>query len=131
MHQHHLVKVLFVLSVAITSLSQPAYAACPAVPGDDAVSAKQVRDCFDRFQEAWKARDMTFIRSFYAHDPEMLLFFERRQLRGWDKVEKLYENMFAHALPGSVKSTYSNIDVKANGDMAYVAANFHAQISLK
>ncbi len=135
MRQHHITKIVFVFLLAIGSLSQPAFAKCLASPGDlsvaggDAASVEQVRDCFYKFQEAWKARDMTFIRSFYAHDPDMLLFFERRQLRGWDKVETLYENMFAHALAGSVKSNYSNVDVMASGDMAYVAANFHLQVT--
>ncbi len=135
MRKHHITKIVFAFWLAIGLLSQPAFARCLASPGDpsvardDAASAEQVRECFYKFQEAWKARDMTFIRSFFAHDPDMLLFFERRQLRGWDKVETLYENMFAHALPGSVKSVYSNVDVKASGDMAYVAANFHLQVT--
>jgi uncharacterized protein (TIGR02246 family) len=96
---------------------------------DDARSQGEVKARFDAFNEAWKERDLSFIRDYYAHDPEMLLFFERRQLRGWERVETLYENMFAHALPGSVKSTYSNVDVGARGDMAYVAANFHLQVT--
>lgn len=135
MRQHHVTKIVFVFSLAVGSLGQPVFANCPAasgdpsVAGDDAVSTEHVRECFYKFQAAWKARDMTFIRSFYAHDPDMLLFFERRQLRGWDKVETLYENMFAHARAGSVKSIYSNVDVMASGDMAYVAANFHLQVT--
>jgi len=96
---------------------------------DDARSQEEVKARFDAFNEAWKERDLSFIRDYYAHDPEMLLFFERRQLRGWVRVETLYENMFAHALPGSVKSTYSNVDVGARGDMAYVAANFQLQVT--
>jgi hypothetical protein len=32
-------------------------------------------------------RDMTFVRDYYAHDANMLLFFERRQLLGWPRVE--------------------------------------------
>jgi uncharacterized protein (TIGR02246 family) len=135
MRQHHITKFVLVFSLAIGSLGQPAFAQCLAAPGDssvlgdDAVSAEQVRDCFYKFQEAWRARDMTFIRSFYAHDPDMLLFFERRQLRGWDNVETLYENMFAHARAGSVKSIYSNVEAVASGEMAYVAANFHLQVT--
>jgi uncharacterized protein (TIGR02246 family) len=135
MRQYHIIEIVFVLSLAIGLLSQPAFAECLAAPddqsvvGDDAASVKQVRECFEKFNEAWKARDMAFIRSYFANDPDMLLFFERRQLRGWDKVEMLYENMFAHALAGSVKSTYSNVDAMANGDMAYVAANFHLQVT--
>lgn len=133
MRRHHIIEVIFALSLAVGSLSQPVYAECLATPndlivaGDDAASVEQVRNCFDEFQEAWKARDLDFIRNFYAHNPDMLLFFERRQLRGWDNVETLYENMFAHALAGSVVSTYSNVDAMASGDMAYVAANFHLQ----
>ena len=135
MRQHHNVAIVLVFSLAIGSLDQPAYAEClathddPSVVADDAASVEQVRECFDKFNEAWKARDLAFVRSYYAHDPDMLLFFERRQLRGWDKVETLYENMFAHALAGSVKSTYSNVDAMANGDFAYVAANFHLQVT--
>ena len=135
MYLHRITTTVLVVLCAITSFSRTAFANCPAFPGDlsagrdDAASAEQVRECLYRFNEAWKERDMSFIRSFYAHDPDMLLFFERRQLRGWDKVETLYENMFAHALPGSVKSDYSNIDVMASGDLAYVAANFDLQVT--
>ncbi len=99
-----------------------------ALAQDNARNIEEVRARFDAFNEAWKARDMDFIRDYYAHDEDMLLFFERRQLRGWNQVETLYENMFAHALPGSVKSTYSNVDIDARGDMAYVAANFHLEV---
>lgn len=135
MRPHHFTKIVFVISLAIGSFSQPAFSDCKAIPGDssgigdDSASAEQVRDCLFRFQEAWKARDMSFIRSFFAHDPDMLLFFERRQLRGWDDVETLYENMFAHALPGSVKSTYSNVDTRAGADLAYANANFHLTVT--
>lgn len=129
MRRHHITKIVSVFSLAIGSFSLPAHGQCPAGPGDDAASAAQIRDCLFRFQDAWRARDMDFIRSFYAHDPDMLLFFERRQLRGWDDVETLYGNMFAHALPGSVKSTYSNVDTKASGGLAYANANFHLTVT--
>ena len=95
---------------------------------DDAQSERQVEARYRAFNDAWKARDLSFIDGYYAHDPDMLLFFERRQLRGWEKVKTLYQNMFAHALPGSVKSSYSNLQVRAKGDMAFVAANFHLEV---
>jgi uncharacterized protein (TIGR02246 family) len=88
---------------------------------------EDVRARFVAFNDAWEKRDMSYIRDFFAHDDDMLLFFERRQLRGWKEVETLYENMFAHARPGSVTSTFSNLKVEARGSMAYVAANFELQ----
>jgi uncharacterized protein (TIGR02246 family) len=94
---------------------------------DDRQSAQEVRARYLAFNDAWERRDMGFIRDFFAHDDDMLLFFERRQLRGWKDVETLYENMFAHARPGSVTSTYSNLKVEARGSLAYVAANFELQ----
>lgn len=127
MREHPIRTIVFLSLLAIGSFGQPALAECPASSSDS--SSEQIQQCFNNFQEAWRERDMTFIRGFFAHDPEMLLFFERRQLRGWSDVEILYENMFAHALPGSVKSNYSNLDIKANGNMAYVAANFHLQVT--
>lgn len=135
MRRHHIVKIVFITWLASLSVSRPALSECLATPGDqsgnmnDAAAAAEVRDCLFRFQEAWKARDMDFIRSFFAHDADMLLFFERRQLRGWDKVETLYENMFAHALPGSVKSTYTNVDARAGANLAYANANFHLTVT--
>lgn len=36
----------------------------------------------EAFNGAWERRDMEFIEDYYAHDPGMLLFFERRQLQG-------------------------------------------------
>jgi uncharacterized protein (TIGR02246 family) len=94
---------------------------------EDRDGAEEVKARFAAFNEAWEKRDMSLIRDFFAHDEDMLLFFERRQLRGWSQVEMLYENMFAHARPGSVTSTYSNLKVEARGSMAYLAANFELQ----
>jgi uncharacterized protein (TIGR02246 family) len=96
-------------------------------PSEDRDAAEEVRARHVAFNDAWERRDMGFIRNYFAHDDDMLLFFERRQLRGWRDVETLYENMFAHARPGSVTSTYSNLKVDARGSMAYVAANFELQ----
>jgi uncharacterized protein (TIGR02246 family) len=98
-------------------------------PNEDRVAADEVKALYVAFNDAWERRDMDFIRDYFAHDDDMLLFFERRQLRGWRDVETLYENMFAHARPGSVSSSYTNLQVKARGDMAYVAANFELQVT--
>ncbi|GMR22643.1 MAG: hypothetical protein BMS9Abin37_1007 [Acidobacteriota bacterium] len=94
---------------------------------DDAQSKEEVKARLDAFNRAWMERDMSFIRDFYAHDENMLLFFERRQLHGFDNVETLYKNMFAYSRPGTVRSSYSNLAVDARGDMAYVAANFRLE----
>jgi uncharacterized protein (TIGR02246 family) len=96
---------------------------------EDQKAAEEVRTRYQAFNEAWERRDLEFIRGFFAHDEGMLLFFERRQLRGWPAVEELYENMFAHARSGSVRSSYSNMKVEARGSMAYVAANFELQVT--
>jgi uncharacterized protein (TIGR02246 family) len=108
------------LALAILALSAQ-------TTSEDRAAAEEVRARFVAFNHAWEKRDMSFIRDFFAHDDDMLLFFERRQLRGWSQVETLYENMFANARPGSVTSTYSNLKVEARGGMAYVAANFELQ----
>ena len=100
----------------------------PPQASDDAARIAAVRARFEAFNEAWRSRDMEFIRDFFSRDEEMLLFFERRQLRGFRKVETLYENMFAHALPGSVELTYSNLDVRATTGLAFLAANFHLRV---
>jgi len=99
-----------------------AFVAQPA--NEDREAADEVRARFVAFNEAWEKRDMSYIRDFFSHNDDMLLFFERRQLRGWSQVETLYENMFANARPGSVTSTYSNLKVEARRSMAYLAANF-------
>ena len=112
-------KDVFALSSLVCALS-----AGVAAAQDDAQSEKEVEARLETFNQAWIDRDLGFIRNFYAHDDDMLLFFERRQLRGFADVDTLYQNMFAHARPGSVRSSYSNITVGANGDMAYAAANF-------
>jgi len=90
---------------------------------------EEIRARFEAFNQAWERRDMTFVRDYYAHDADMLLFFERRQLLGWPRVETLYENMFSHASRGRVESTTSNLQVKAFGNVGYVAANFHLQVT--
>jgi ketosteroid isomerase-like protein len=100
------------LGIVVLSL-QPA--------SEDQKATEEVRARYLAFSDAWERRDTGFIRDFFAHDDDMLLFFERRQLRGWPLVEELYENMFAHARPGSVQSRYSNLKVEARGTLAYVS----------
>lgn len=95
----------------------------------DEKSEEDIRTRFEAFDRAWERRDMAFVRDYYAHDPDMLLFFERRQLLGWPRVETLYENMFDHASRGQVESTTSNFQVKTIGSLGYVAANFHLKIT--
>jgi uncharacterized protein (TIGR02246 family) len=96
---------------------------------EDEHARQEVAALYQAFNMAWEERDMDFIREYFAHDPDMLLFFERRQLEGFDDVETLYENMFAHARAGSVTSRVENLKVDARGDMAYVAANFHLDVT--
>lgn len=103
-------------------------AARPTPPVEEEAE-EQIRARFEAFNQAWESRDMEFVRDYYAHDPDMLLFFERRQLRGWPRVETLYENMFANAARGRIESSTSNLEVKAHGNLGYVAANFHLQIT--
>jgi ketosteroid isomerase-like protein len=88
-----------------------------------------LRARFEAFNDAWERRDMAFVRDYYAHDSDMLLFFERRQLLGWTRVEELYENMFAHAARGKVDSKVSNLKVEVKGNLGYVAANFHLKVT--
>lgn len=95
----------------------------------DARAASEILARFDEFNDAWERRDAGFIDGYYAHDPEMLLFFERRQLSGWPRVKTLYDNMFANASSGTVASTASNVRVGARGDMGWLAANFHLEIT--
>lgn len=118
----------------ISAVGQTAYAECLATPNDvpnnsdDKASAGQIKDCLKTFEKAWKESDIEFIRGFFAHDEDMLIFFERRQLTGRSNVETFYEGAFSRAREGSVKFAHSNIDVKARGDMAYLAANFRLEL---
>ena len=97
-------------------------------PTRDDRSAAEIRALFDEFNAAWERRDPAFIERFYAHDADELFFFERRQLTGWDKIRELYRNMFASASRGLVKSTYSNLQVRAKGDVGWLAVNFRLEV---
>jgi uncharacterized protein (TIGR02246 family) len=115
--------------LAVVFLTASVGSSSPPFAGDDRRSEAEVLARFEAFDKAWQRRDMDFIRDFYAHDDDMLLFFERRQLLGWPRVEKLYQNMFQHASGGEVVSKTSNVEVKARDELAYVAANFHLQVT--
>jgi hypothetical protein len=77
--------------LAVVFLTASVGSSSPPFAGDDRRSEAEVLARFEAFDKAWQRRDMDFIRDFYAHDDDMLLFFERRQLLGWPRVEKLYE----------------------------------------
>lgn len=117
------------LAMLIMVMASVVWIAARPVPSVDEEAEEQIRARFETFNKAWERRDMEFIRDYYAHDPDMLLFFERRQLVGWRRVETLYENMFANAARGRVESSTSNLEVQAQGNLGYVAANFHLQIT--
>ena len=44
---------------------------------EDRDAAEEVRRRYVAFNDAWEKRDMNYIRDFFAHDDDMLLFFER------------------------------------------------------
>jgi ketosteroid isomerase-like protein len=94
----------------------------------DRRSAEEVRARFEAFNAAWERRDSAFIAEFYAHDPSGVFFFERRQLRGWPKVDTLYRAMFANAGGGQVRSRFEVLDVGARGDLGWLAANFRLEV---
>lgn len=94
----------------------------------DRRSAEEVRALFEAFNAAWERRDPAFIDAYYAHDPDGVFFFERRQLLGWPKVDSLYQAMFASAARGDVRSGFDVLDVRARGDVAWVAANFRLEV---
>jgi ketosteroid isomerase-like protein len=79
----------------------------------------------EQFAEAWTKRDLAFVERYFAHDPELMWFFERRQLRGFAEVRKLYDRMFAAA--SNVKRTLSNRVIRVYGDAAFSSANFRIE----
>ena len=94
----------------------------------DRQSAGEIRALFEQFNAAWERRDPAFINRYYAHDTGGVFFFERRQLKGWPRVDTLYRNMFASAARGQVRSLYDVLDVGARGDLGWLAANFRLEV---
>ena len=79
----------------------------------------------DQFAEAWTKRDMKFVERYFSHDPELVWFFERRQLKGFEDVRKLYQRMFSAA--SNVKRTLTNRVIRVYGDAAFSSANFRIE----
>lgn len=79
----------------------------------------------DEFAAAWEKRDLKFIEQYFSHDPDLLWFFERRQLKGFEEIRKLYEQMFAGS--AKIKRTLSNRVARVYGNAAFSAANFRLE----
>lgn len=79
----------------------------------------------DEFAQAWTRRDLGFVERYFSRDPELMWFFERRQLKGFEDVRKLYERMFRDG--GNIKRTVSNRVIRVYGDAAFSSANFRLQ----
>ena len=79
----------------------------------------------DKFAEAWAKRDLKFIERYFSHDPELTWIFERRQLKGFEDVRKLYARMFSAA--GNAKRTLTNRVIRVYGDAAFSSANFRIE----
>ena len=94
----------------------------------DRRSTAEVRALFEAFSAAWERRDHAFVDRFYAHDSGGVFFFERRQLRGWPRVDSLYRTMFASAARGQVRSRFEVLGVDARGDVAWLAASFRLEV---
>ena len=94
----------------------------------DRRSAVEIRRLFEQFNAAWERRDPAFIDRYYAHDSSGVFFFERRQLKGWPKVDSLYHAMFASAARGRVRSLYDVLNVGARGSVGWLAANFRLEV---
>ena len=110
------------------SLAAGAFPSLCAQPADAQRSRREVTALFKEFNAAWERRDTAFINRYYAHDSTDVFFFERRQLRGWPRVDTLYHNMFASASRGRVRSLYDILDVGASGNVAWLAATFRLEV---
>jgi ketosteroid isomerase-like protein len=99
-----------------------------AQTADDQRSAREIETLFVEFNAAWERRDAAFIDRYYAHDSGGMFFFERRQLKGWPRVDTLYQNMFANAARGRVRSRYEVLDVGARGNVGWLAATFRLEV---
>lgn len=118
---------VLVIALAVLGACSSGPAASPDRDADRR-SAEEVRALFEDFNAAWERRDPAFIDAYYAHDPDGVFFFERRQLVGWPQVDSLYQAMFASAARGEVHSKFDVLDVGARGDVAWVAANFRLEV---
>jgi ketosteroid isomerase-like protein len=79
----------------------------------------------DEFAAAWTKRDLKFVERYFSHDSDLVWFFERRQLKGFADVRKLYDRMFSAA--SNVKRTLSNRVIRVYGDAAFSSANFRIE----
>ena len=77
------------------------------------------------FADAWAKRDMKFVERYFSHDPDLVWFFERRQLKGFDDVRKLYARMFDAS--SNTKRTLTNRVIRVYGDAAFSSANFRIE----
>jgi ketosteroid isomerase-like protein len=68
---------------------------------------------------------MKFVERYFSPDPELVWFFERRQLKGFGDVRKLYQRMFNAA--SNVKRTLTNRVIRVYGDAAFSSANFRIE----
>ena len=115
-------------TIAAALLLAPLAGAADAQSAADARSASEIRQLFLDFNAAWERRDPVFIDAFYAHDTSGVFFFERRQLKGWPRVDTLYQVMFASAARGEVRSHFDVLDVGARGNLGWLAANFRLEV---
>lgn len=106
----------------LTLFPSPAIGASSLAQSNDEQSIAQLED---QFAEAWTKRDMKFVERYFSHDPELVWFFERRQLKGFGDVRKLYERMFNAA--SNVKRTLTNRVIRVYGDAAFSSANFRIE----
>jgi ketosteroid isomerase-like protein len=79
----------------------------------------------DEFAAAWEKRDLKFIEQYFSHDPNLIWFFERRQLKGIEGIRKMYERMFADT--PNIKRSISNRVTRVYGNGAFSAANFRIE----
>ena len=93
----------------------------PTTPPDTRAADEQaIKNLFDRFSAAVKARDINAIMSFYAPGDQLVYFdaFPPRQYNGAAAYRKAYEGFFT-AYPGPVTSAIGPLHIETSGDLGF------------
>jgi ketosteroid isomerase-like protein len=85
----------------------------------------EIQSFLDTFVKSLAERDLAGIGACYSQQPELIVYWNSRELRGWELVQAHWQKVLGEI--GAVKLTLNDPDIHVFGRFAWVTARYHRE----
>ena len=85
----------------------------------------EVRNFLNDYVKKFSSRNLEQIGAYYLQDPSLMVYWESKELRGWEAVQSELQKVFQKV--DSFKLTLSDLDIHVFGRFAWATGNYRRE----